>query len=143
MTSLLTSFRENSLDSGNFVVLGGTRFFSTTLNSSNVPATPITSGTTGFTTAYTAITTVGAVLRDMGKTIVVPASGAGTSVGAGATLYRKVQWVNPASPITNGVTGPADSSTGTAPGYHTFYIRLQTNGVANTDGVDLKVARTM
>lgn len=149
MTSLQTSFRQNSLDCGNFVVLGsggalGTgNFYSTTLDASGIPSSVVTAGDNFSSGEIAAIRATGAVLKDMGKMIFKTASGAGTSVGAGAAVYHKVQYVNPTLPETNGVSGAADTMSGTdvAPGFHTFYIRLQKNGAG--DNNDLKVARTL
>lgn len=95
----------------------------------------------------------GLVVRDLGKTVRVPAQSDGPNTTANQRILRKVQRVdaNAATgqqdfPVTNGFTGfnegvggGADSGSGNLPsGFHTFYIDLgatATRGAVNTGGV--------
>lgn len=87
--------------------------------------TPLIDGTT-VTTQFTlqqlgAVSTTGTYFKDMGRTVV-----------SSGIYFRKLQYVNPASPVTNGVVGLADSTNPVQSGYCTFYIRLSKDGQGAT-----------
>ena len=129
MSSVLKSTKQLPFEGGNFVVLPGASANNGVLayapNTADVnspgsftkivPAASYAAETPVALTRTTlgSISTTGAVLRDMGKTV----------VSSGLT-FRKVQYVAP-SLGTGGVAGPADT---TVSGYYTFYIQLGLNG---------------
>ena len=132
MTSLQTRARQANADGGYFITVGDLRGLAVTTPFSN-PApwasTGLMTGTDGqFSTAISTVARAGALLRDMGKTIV--------SSGA---HFRKVQLVVPqaansyglgaGSLSTFGVGGP-QGLTGT-PDFFTGYIKLGFEGQGN------------
>jgi hypothetical protein len=136
MTSLTTGFKQSN------------GYFMTTATSVQAYDIAAGSGAGGSFTAGAVTTNAisipqGAVLRDMGKTVLVGslASTAETgseqgTVGVPGRVFRKVQYINSAG--TNTAANVANGVGGVSPSYLTFYIELPTlgrsGGAANTTG---------
>ncbi len=119
MTSVLRSTKQISADSGYFIAIAAAQD-SNVYTLASVLA--LQAAGDGALTRYRAGGTgaAGDLYRDMGRTIV-----ATRNDGASLT-FRKVQYVDPGSIGTNGVTG--DAATATDDGYNTGYILLGLNG---------------
>ena len=119
MTSVLRSTKQISADSGYFIAIAGSQEANIYTLASVLAVQAAGEGTlaryrTGVTGA------AGDLYKDMGRTIVA-------RLNDGASLtFRKVQFVDPGSYETNGVTG--DAATATDDGYNTGYILLGLNG---------------
>lgn len=134
MTSVLTSTRQRS-PNGSFIALAGIELNIYT------PASvlALTDGTGTAVTAWTVpdafTNTAGDLLLDMGRTVVAidPTTG-------GSLTFQKVQFIDPTTPGTNGVSGTAP---GDGSDFNTGYILLGLNGAAdNSVGADVaKVAK--
>jgi hypothetical protein len=131
MTSIGARARQINSDSGYFIAVGslGNQIFSTPDNSSVVAPWASTgvsraAGDT-YSTAINRASTVGALFKDMGKTVV-----------SSGTYFRKIQMVVPqgtgAGSVVAGATstfGVAGVATGTGvPDFYTGYIKLGFDG---------------
>jgi hypothetical protein len=118
MTSVVSSFKQISADSSHFIAIAdGTRLYT----AASVAA--VVAAGSGALTADTY--DAGELFKDMGKTTVA-------KLTSGLTLtFRRVQFVNPASPATNGVSGAAS---GADSDYNVFYVLLGINGAGPASG---------
>jgi hypothetical protein len=118
MTSTVSSFKQISSDSSHFIAIAA----DTRVYTAASVAAVVAAGSGALTEAeYGA----GVLFKDMGKTTVA-------TLTSGLTLtFRRVQYVNPASPATNGVTGPA---AGADSDYNVFYVLLGINGTGIASG---------
>jgi hypothetical protein len=118
MTSLLTSSRQVSNDSGYYIPVGNCagKIFSYN-NTTGLVGAATAWATTGVSTAFYVSSAGAGILRDMGKTV----------VSSGRT-FRKVQLVL-STPNTFGVGGPAPT-TSVGEDYLTGYIELGISGLA-------------
>ena len=118
MTSVLRSTKQISADSGYFIaVTGGQDAHIYTLAS----VLAVQAVGSGALVSYSSrLGVIGDLYKDMGKTLVV------TLTDGTALTFRKVQYVDPASFDTNGISGGPSSSTDS--GFNTGYILLGLNG---------------
>lgn len=119
MTSVLRSTKQISADSGYFIAIAASQEVNIY---SLASVLAVQAAGEGDLAEYSSRTggTAGDLYRDMGRTIVA-------RLNDGASLtFRKVQFVDPGSYETNGVTGNA--ATATDDGYNTGYILLGLNG---------------
>jgi hypothetical protein len=136
MTSIASSFSQINSSTSHFVALA---------NLSNAVFTPVSltavvaDATDPLVVAAWAdslLTGAGDLLKDLGKTVIAK------DVDGNPVTFRLVQYVDPASPATNGITGPTDAVTGAS--FNTGYIMLGLNGAADanfTNAVVAKVAK--
>ena len=136
MTSVLTSTRQRS-PNGSFIALANL----TTSVYTPASVLALTDGTGTAVTAWTPPATpafaaaAGDLFLDMGRTVVVidPTTG-------GSLTFQKVQFIDPTTPGTNGVSGTAP---GDGSDFNTGYILLGLNGAADNSvsAVVAKVAK--
>ena len=132
MTSLLRSFKQVSVDSGYFVALA---------DISNAVFTPIstlglTVDSTGSLVAWTVPASFtrapGDMFKDMGRTV------RALDPDGYALTFRKVRYVDPTSPETNGITG---SAPGDGSDFNVGYILLGIEGAVGTTVPNAVVAK--
>ena len=127
MTSLLTSVRQVSADSGYFVALADDQQ-DNIFSKASVLAYKADPNSTPTAVSSLPDVNAGGLLKDMGKTISVSVPDA-----ASPLLFRKVQVVTGVAEA-NGVGGGGPSTTDD--GHLTGYILLGTNGAAGS-GIDV------
>jgi len=88
--------------------------------------------TAGVGAASGALTAAGALFRDMGKTVYLPAPTTASAVGAQSTILRKVQYI-PSGALGYYGTGGASGTVGTE--FFTGYIQLGGQTYAGGNGV--------
>jgi len=136
MSSIASSFGQISSSSSHFIALvdcSGAVF--TPASVADVVA-DATASLAVASWASNLLSGAGDLLKDLGKTVVAK-DGNGNPV-----TFRLVQYVDPNSPATNGITGPTNTLTGAS--YNTGYIMLGLNGSSSasfTAGVVAKVAK--
>jgi len=140
MTSLQTRPRQSNSDGGYYIAVGslGNQIYNTPDLLSAVAPWASTSygvGNNAYSTAVVRASTVGALFRDMGKTVV-----------SSGTFFRKIQMVVPQGANAGGLVGAGTTSTfgvagpatGTGvPDFYTGYIKLGFDG----QGVPAPVAQ--
>jgi len=121
MTSVVSSFKQISADSSHFIAIAASVKVYT-------PASVLACAAAGgaslvAATLPAAAASVGALFKDMGKTVVA-------SLTDGTTLtFRRVQFVDASSPATNGITGAAP---GNGSDYNVGYVLLGLNGAGTS-----------
>ena len=131
MSSVISSFKQISADSAYFITVAATR----TYTPASVEALVANgSGALTVSAAPLASMAAGVLLKDMGKTVMA-------NLASGITLFfRRVQYVDPSNPRTNGISGPAP---GDGSDYTVGYALLGINGTGGgTSSGDASYVKT-
>ena len=136
MTSIVSSFSQINSSSSHFIALTDlSNAVFTPVSLAAIVADP-TDPLVVTAWAATLLTAAGDLLKDLGKTVIAK------DASGNPVTFRLVQYVDPASPATNGITGPTDAVTGSS--FNTGYIMLGLNGASDGlfgYGVVAKVAK--
>lgn len=127
MPSVGSSFRQISSDSGYFIAVAAAQEANIYTLASVLAVQKNGSGALVTYNSTNGAGLVGDLYKDMGKTVVAKLSD-GTSL-----TFRKVRYIDPACPSTDGISGSASSAKDD--GYNTGYILLGMNGAGPNTAV--------